>query len=359
MNPMRVACAAILAASVLSCARGPEPTQDPNLQTLPLLEPTASSVGQRESFSNIVDVTTDSRGRTLVVDAIEGCGRAFDANDRVTLIGRRGQGPGECIGAASVAAIGDTVFFLDAGRVLVFVADTFVRSRRPSANAMFGVWNIFATDSGVFVNRSLLHQSNTATVNRLNLETSQLENPVVTHPRAKSQNKGGYYWVAPWAAKPWSTVDRHGNVYVSSTDRFQIEYWRNGVLTRTLLIDVPRVRVTPADTKEGINEIISNMPFKPLADAIEKTKPAKYKPAIARMFASPDGYLLVERRDVDEFDVLSSSDQVVARIAKLRGFTPYDFRGCDITGVTKDELDVQKVVRLRFAGPLCDGYERR
>lgn len=346
-TPMRVVCALALAAGALACARGPEPTHDPNLTALPLLEPTASIVGQHESFNTIADISTDDSGRTIVVDAVDGCGRAFDANDHVKLIGRNGHGPGECIGAESVAAKGDSVFFLDAGRLVVFAADTFVRATHAS-NATFGVWNIFATDVGILVNSARFGQGNTATVNRLSLETGLLEKPIVTHPSAKSKQKGGYYWRAPWAPKPWSTVDRHGNVYVTRADSFQIDVWKGGRLDHTLLLDVPRVRVSAADAKQAIDEIIAAMPFKPPVDAIAKTKPAKYKPAIARMFASPEGQLLVERRDVDEYDVFDDALTVVARVAKPKGFTPYDFRGCTITGVVKGELDVEKVVRLRF-----------
>jgi hypothetical protein len=176
-------------------------------------------------------------------------------------------------------------------------------------------------------------------------------------------------------AEPVWDLAPDGRVYSGMNDQFRIEVRSPaGELERIITLPRERRPVSEADQesmRDMMREAAASQGAPPAAiDAfVQMIQFAEFYPAFASLTAGPTGELWVQRirsaesfaelggdfdamdLGADEWDIFDAQGRYLGVLTLPARFTPFHVDGRALYGVTKDDLDVQHVVRLRIAEP--------
>jgi 6-bladed beta-propeller len=332
-----------------------------------------------------------SDGRIVVFDAQGQHIKVFKADGKYErTIGRAGNGPGE-IGPGQQSTLliapGDTVFLSDLGnqRVSLFLLDgTFVRSfPLDLASGIPFRWEEAADGRIVAQMRRLAFPGSTTAPDSMDAITVRRLDGTVgdTLMRLKSGKTisftGGlpewnFFTPEPlWAL--WGT-----RILQAVNDNYRINVYLQGKLERVVEKPFTLDPVTDADQlpmKESLKKLMAAQGAPPqLITQLVDTRMhfAPNYPAFAQMLAGPYGTILVqsvvpiaklsaqEREHFDflsgsmgsrDWDVFDDQGRYLGAVTMPQRFQPVQFRGDNIYGIQRDDLDVQYVVKLAIAKP--------
>jgi hypothetical protein len=175
----------------------------------------------------------------------------------------------------------------------------------------------------------------------------------------------------------WALFGDH--ILYAVNDRFRIGlYGPGGTLERVIEKPFTRAPVTEAD-QNTLKDIFQKLfvqqgvPPQMASQLMTRVHIAEFYPAFAQVLSGPNATILVqrieplsnlteeEREGLDitsglmagrEWDVFDGEGRYLGAITMPLRFQPVQFRGNEIYGVQRDELDVQYIVKLTVAnGP--------
>ena len=328
-----------------------------------------------------------SDGRIVVLDAQGQHLKVFTPDGTYErTIGGPGGGPGE-IGIASQSSMlmtpGDTILMVDLGnqRVSLYLVDgTFVRSFAINLAAGFPFrWELAADGRVIAQFRKLDFTGSAAAADSMDIIAVQLldgtvADTVMRVPSGKTvQFSGGlpewnFFVPEPlWAL--WGDRILH-----ATNNNYRIGiYGPAGELQRVIEKPFTLTPVTDADKepfKRALRKAILDQGAPPqMATQLVDTRLhfAPNYPAFAQMLEGPEGTILVqqieplanlteeERENFDftsgsaasrQWDVFDDQGRYLGLLMMPVGFQPVEFRGNEIYGIQRDDLDVQYVVKL-------------
>jgi hypothetical protein len=326
-----------------------------------------------------------SDGRIVVLDIQGQHLKVFAPNGTYErTIGGPGGGPGEIAPGASAVLIapGDTLLVSDIGnqRANLYLLDgTFIRSFALAfTDGIPFRWELASDGRIVTQTRRLAFPGSTAPADTTDvIAVRQLDGTIgdtlMTVPSGKTISFGG--GVPEWhlfSAEPlWALFgDR---ILYAVNDRFRIGVYGPGrALERVIEKPFTRDPVTDAD-QNTLKEIFQKLfvqqgvPPQVASQLMTRVHIADFYPAFAQMLAGPNGTILVqrieplsdlteeEREGLDitsglmagrEWDVFDGEGRYLGAVTMPLRFQPVQFRGDEIYGVQRDELDVQYIVKL-------------
>lgn len=348
-------------------------------------------IGVREGdphyqFGEIVGITTDSRGRILVVDRQAKHVKVFSPEGAYELtMGGPGNGPGELGDPAFEPAIGagDTLLIHDPRnqRVNRYTPDG---SSAGSFRLVFeeGVaWKYRGTSSGVIAEQ-LVYPSLARPDNPMNAIVIRATDGTITDTLLKfppgqpiGPNRTVYHPEPAW------DLSDDLQLLFAVNDEYRIKrYSSAGQLERIITKEWEPNAVTEADKKVLRNHLEAGFVRRGAPPAVVQRLLSRwsfyeYFPAFQSLWAGPAGTIWVQRvqppsqmseaelgsldlfwnedeASAPDWDVFDSEGRYLGVVTMPRMFTPKIFRGDKIYGIWRDEFDLQYVVRLRIVGDL-------
>jgi hypothetical protein len=321
-------------------------------------------------------MTLDTRHNVYVLAGRDGV-RVLGSDGRLVRgFGPHGRGPGELWNPRGIAIGGDTVFILD-DAVKFFGLDGRYRGQLASTSGTYlTAHDIRYTNHGLATFRWRMQRprgaersTDTLEIRLLNVSTGDESSPITRVPFTLYRlSRTGLEGSPILGARPGVAVTAEANVIVSDPESFAVRVAaRNGRILDVVTADLPRVPATRSDYQDAMAAVTNGSGYPPeIADALladYATAPrASDRPVIARLLASPDGDLLIQRYDVSKrpYDRTSESTStwlVVGADWKPVGslnlpgrFVPALFDRCTIVGQQRDSLDVLSMARYDITG---------
>lgn len=334
-------------------------------------------------------ITIDSQGRIYVLDGQAQEIKVYSADGIYErTIGARGGGPGELLGAQFlVMGPGDTLVVPDLGnlRINLFTPDGENLGSFPIAMEK-GLPMVFNSTPSGMVAQQIRHldlPNLPTTPDSMDaIEVIALDGTVVdtlkTFPAGRSFSfSGGRPEFNVYSAEPvWELLD-DGSLAYGVNDDYRIGiYGADGQLERVITKPFERQPVSDADKQAVLGffeRAVAAQGAPP--EAMEMLRNAvhfgEFFPAFAALIAGPDGsiwvqhiqtasglseeelegYNLLEDAGAPDWDVFDSEGRFLGQVSMPPRFAPRFFRGDDIYGVWRDDLDVQYVVRMKVNMP--------
>jgi hypothetical protein len=330
-------------------------------------------------------IAVASDGRIVVLDMQGQHLKVFSPDGKYErTIGGPGGGPGEIAPGASAVLVppGDTILVSDIGnqRANLYLLDgTFVRS--------FGLaftdgipfrWELTSDGRIITQTRRLAFPGSTGTADTTDvIAVRRLDGTVgdtlMTVPSGKTISfaGGAPEWHFFSAEPMWALFgDR---ILYAVNDRFRIGvHGMGGLLERVIEKPFTRAPVTEADQntlKDTFQKLFvqQGVPPQMASQLMTRVHIAEFYPAFAQVLAGPNHTILVqrieplselteeEREGLDltsglmagrDWDVFDAEGRYLGVVTMPLKFQPIQFRGSEIYGVQRDELDVQYVVKL-------------
>lgn len=346
-------------------------------------------------FGAITGVTADSDGNIYILDTQAQRVRVFDAEGGfLREMGGAGTGPGELSQAATgiLRVSGDTIIVPDMmqQRVNRYAPDGTSAGSFPMllAGGIPIRWDVTPDYTMVHQIRRFVMPGQASpggdaapaeptgdpVVSRA-LDGTVLDTLFTLPPGQSFQMGGNSMRMKLFEAEPVWDLAPDGRMYSGMNDQFRIEV-RNpaGELERILTLPRERRAVSESDRTnmlDMLREMMGEQGAPPAAveQFLTMVQFADFYPAFATLTAGPDGQLWVQRirsaesfaelggdfnpQDLgaDEWDIFDNQGRYLGVLELPARFTPFHVDGRTIYGVTKDDLDVQHVVRLRIAEP--------
>jgi len=330
-----------------------------------------------------------SDGRIVVLDLQGQHLKVFSASGTYErTIGGPGGGPGEIAPGASAVLVapGDTIVVSDIGnqRANLYLLDgTYVRSFPLTfTDGIPFRWEM-ASDGRIVVQTRRLALPNaaeptadTTDVIAVRRMDGTVGDTVMLVPSGKTISFSGgapeWHFFSP--EPMWALFGDH--ILYAVNDRFRIGlYGPDGTLERVIEKPFTRAPVTEADqnTLKNIFQklfVQQGVPPQMASQLMTRVHIAEFYPAFAQVLSGPNGTILVqrieplsdlteeEREGLDitsglmagrEWDVFDGEGRYLGAITMPLRFQPVQFRGNEIYGIQRDELDVQYIVKLVVA----------
>jgi hypothetical protein len=329
-------------------------------------------------FSSIDDIGADESGRIYILDGSEI--RVFSRDGEfVRTVGREGSGPGELARpSAALIGSGDTIFLPDTRnqRVQRFLRDgSAAGSFRISTNDGISLrWEILP-------NGTLLQEVRTLTSPEAGDERilllvrngdGEVLDTLLEMPVGEAMAvRNGQPQMTLFGPEPLWTVLTDGRIVSGRTSEYRLEVrTANGRLERVVGKPFERRSFSDADQREFRARLSASMAGQPPSPArdrlVRSMKYADHYPAFASLFGGPDGTTWVQRAkdvstitdsDLEAYDVravgastyevFDADGRYLGEIAPPDEFEPLHSAGEYVYGISRDDLGVQYVVRLR------------
>lgn len=336
-------------------------------------------------FFRIRAVREGPAGEILVLDGGHNVVRVFGAQGEfLYALGGPGDGPGEFRSASRLAVAGDTILVADrelsmfVGRThasTVPIVDPAFRGSLQwighSAHGWVGAYRRRGypvserTGRGPFVD--------TLTIGHLDPITATVRDTILVLPMSETYLLGTAGWIMNrlFARDPRFAVALDGRTYFTPGDDYVIDVLDNaGRHVRRIRADVERIPITKADLDEyferrradagpdpqgetalALEEIGREYPSVPLLP---------YRPIPGLILAAPGGRILVERLDLGPeplverengttWDLFDESGRLIGRNVIPQNITPVELTDDALYTITRDDLDVQYVVRYTIS----------
>lgn len=347
-------------------------------------------------FGSITGVTADSEGSIYVLDTQASRVRVFDAEGNfLREMGGAGTGPGELSAAAAgiLRVAGDTIIVPDMmqQRVNRYAPDGTSAGSFPMllSGGIPIRWDVTPDYTMVHQIRKFVMPGQTTPGQESTEMPEPSGDPVVaraldgsvidtlfTLPPGQSFQMGANAMrMTIFEAEPVWDLAPDGRMYSGMNDHFRIEVRSPaGELERIITLPRERRPVTESDQQgmlDMLREAMTQQGAPPAAaeQFLSMVEFAEFYPAFATLTAGPAGQLWVQRirsaeslaelggefdptdLGADEWDIFDAQGRYLGVLTLPARFTPFHAEGRTIYGVTKDDLDVQHVVRLRIAEP--------
>ncbi len=325
-----------------------------------------------ELFGEVRDLAVDPLGRIYVLESQSNEIRVFDADGgHVRTFGREGQGPGELNGPSALDWDGDgRLWVVDPRNARFSVFDTageYLEDRTKKTSGWVSPWPGRVEENGGLIDVSFARVDDE--FRRTLIRYDSLNEPVDTFfpPRydapvfeLRTENALMAYSV-PFAESMVWRLRPGGTLWFGVSDRYRL-------YERTLEGDTLRIVEKPFEplpvTSEELEEALEGLEsFTEQGGRMDRSRIPDRKPAF-------EGFLFDDRdnlwvRPVVEaaledrvFDVFDPEGRWLGRVESpvaLRSSPAPTVVGDAVYGVTRDELDVPYVVRLRIVRPLEGG----
>jgi hypothetical protein len=332
-------------------------------------------------FGHVAALDVDGSGRIYVLDQQAGQVRVFDATGRhVTSFGRPGSGPGELgPGAMAVLArVDGSAVVPDGGnaRVTSFGADGAARSwalrlergvpvrwdRLDGGGLVAQLRSVAATDDGVRWDAVVRYGPDGAEADTL-----------VLLPAGGSVTVGadGLPSISLFQPEPLWDVSPDGTLAWAMNGVYEVRrHTRDGSLAAIIRRDARRRPVTPGDRRALTEAVGSMLLDQGVSPAAAQTMTARMRiaetfPALAAVHVAPGGAVWVQRVRVPsdpegegpldpmdlgapDWDVFDGAGLWLGTVRLPDGFTLMSLGDHILHGVVRDDLDVQRVVRIRL-----------
>lgn len=323
-----------------------------------------------ELFGDIAGVAADGAGRIYVADAQAHEVRVFDAEGRhVRTFGRKGGGPGEFEQIAGMDWGPDgNLWVMDARNSRFAVFDTtgsFVTSHRRPGGFVMLPWPGGFDDAGNLYDVNVV-SSTPGEFRRGFLRYDGQMEPVDTFAIPEYEGStfdlvddGGRRRMSlgiPFTPGQSWRLSPSGDVWIGISDRYRLH--RVSFAGDTVQIVEKPYRPVAVSAAERAREVEQLQRFVEMGGKVDPARIPSTKPAFGGFFADADGYLWVEpaRADGEEgsaYDIFDPAGRYLGRVtsqAEIRAFTRPVIRDGMMYAVTRDELEVPYVVRLRIEG---------
>jgi sugar lactone lactonase YvrE len=320
-------------------------------------------------FGSITALQVDPLGRIWVLDRQAKELRVFDAQGRhVRTVGREGGGPGEFADPIGLAWSPDgNLWVADPNNARYAVFDTsgaYLSSHRREQGGYTLPWTGGFDDQGNFyeVSTALMEDdSYRRAVLRFDSAFAVTDTVFLPEHDVESfvfEGEGTSMATAvPFTPTLATFIDRRGYLWSGITDRYRIVQQRLGG-------DTARIVERPYDplpiTAEEREEAVEGLKwFTEQGGKIDLSRIPDTKPAFTGFFVDHGGRLWVRPSTAsaeaqNTFDVFDTEGRYLGRLRSpvdIGSYPPPVFRGDRIYAVTRDELDVPYVVRLRTVQP--------
>lgn len=330
-------------------------------------------------FFNVGGAVLDSRRQMFVLDRGNREILVFDSvGNRVGVIGRTGDGPGEFNSPRAIWLSGDTLGVSDSGnRFHLFRTDGEHLATRAFRNVMDGrdlmtVSGIVATPEGWLTVASAFFRrdadgddSSSNPIMRNHLLRIDWEGEVeatgyrLVH-EPLGQMVGPFFVQPPYYYSPRFVVDGLGRVNLVPEAQYRLEvHTSSGELSHVVANDYPPDEITRADLEEW-REARACAPGQPECDESRNDLALRmeipdFKPVVGRLVGFPGGYVAVMRTGTDpdptdrlsmgEYDLFSPEGRFLGRLPI--GLSPRWFDGSTLLATTWDDMMVPSMVRYR------------
>ncbi len=331
-------------------------------------------------------ITVDSQGRIYVLDQQAQEVKVYSPEGVYEkTIGQRGGGPGELNGAQFlVMGPGDTLVVPDLGnlRVSKFAPDGSELGSFAVAleNGIPVVYR--ATPSGILGEQirhldlpNLQTEPDTMDAVRTFALDGTITDTLLTFPAGRTFSFGGGTpeFNIYSAESAWDLADDGGLIYAVNNDYRIRRYGADGSLQTVITKPFEPKPVSQAD-QDAVMDFLdrawtqAGVPPQFKEQLKQGVHFGEIFPAFAALIAGPDGtiwvqhvqaaselseeeletYNLLEDAGAPQWDVFDADGRLLGTVTLPARFTPRMFRGDDIYGVWRDELDVQYVLRLKI-----------
>lgn len=343
-------------------------------------------------FGNVMGIDGDEEGRVFVLDGQARRIRVFDASGAlVGSFGRSGGGPGEFsqalsqppgglfVGADGVVSIPD----MGNQRLSRFGVDGEVRDSRPLdfATGIPLLWTRSA-------DRTIYKQVRVMSVPGMPMEDARPRDMILrvdpvtgddelllemASGESFSAGAGGMGEIRIFAPEPlWAVLD-DGRVVTGSNHEYSLALRGPGGEVETIVRRPQERRPVTPQNESDMRALFADawaeagVPSDMVTQLMAAVRFEPWWPALAQIIAGPDGTLWVQRVDpasslddltMDDlqagrwgspsWDVFSGDGRYLGVVEMPAGLTPMRFVGDHLYGVHRDELEVQRVVRLRL-----------
>jgi hypothetical protein len=339
-------------------------------------------------FGTVGMIGVDSEGNLYVMDSQAQRVQVFSADGAfLRTIGRAGGGPGE-LGAGvafCLIAAGDIVTIPDLAnqRINRFSADGEVL---PSSPLTFdnGIPALFRATEGGVINyqvRPMPFPGQTAEPDSMDtiLVLNSDGTPGDTIMRFKSGEtvtmRGGAPRITFYSPEPAWDVTEDGRVLFGVSDSYRFGVYSNGEPERIITKPFERQPVTENDQQAVISfmeqrAIEQGAPPQALQQLRSIMAFGEFMPAFSAILSGPQGTIWVQHiqsagelteqelagfditqdAGAPEWDVFDADGRFLGIVTMPSRFSPRGFHGDRIYGVSRDDLDVQYVTRMRIVG---------
>ncbi len=333
------------------------------------------------AFTNLFDLDVAADGRIFALDISTRNVRVFGADGAfIRSFGRQGGGPGEFPNEPlGMTVSADTVTVHDRFRFHIFDASgrhLHTADQRITGNAPMPLFVrrgsqllIGRNQTAKPVDNSNLVVRDTFRVFPVDPLNGVAEGPLVQSPGAlqwfeEVDGRSVSQWLGP---VPAAAIRENGEIYLARGDRYEVS-----VLSPTgSLVRIVRALVSPpeySDAEYGAamareaayyDSVKMSTYGELLAQGRRILERVRTRPVTGRLFVSPSGRILIERRDLDSdpspratrdtttWDLLHADGRITGRIAVPPNVRLYVLRDTHLYAVARDSLDVQSIVRYR------------
>jgi hypothetical protein len=360
---------------------------------------------ERYQFHEVYSLAVDAEGRIFAGNNQTGSVRAFDsAGAFLAEFGRRGRGPGEFIMVNVVWLAGDSVVVTDwqgAGRTALFtkdgqLVDTWIATRADGSHVSiegFGPGGWIAGHRPRWAQPPLESGEpwvQNYTLRRFDAATDSVGDVVYTLPPYVLYGSGaaeGVDW-ALFTRNAGYAFDARGNFFISEGQDYRIDiYDDSGRWLRSIRrafeprpigpSDIDELKALVTERNDTIQPTATRNPRRELESVLRRidtqaTFPIpSFQAPLGNLLVSHDGSFWVERADLapparveferlyggfdrgqprsTRWDLYDATGQFLATVDLDTRFTPMAVRGTTVTGVLKDELDVEYIVSYAVA----------
>lgn len=340
-------------------------------------------------FGRIAAIEVDEEGAIYVLDQQAREVRVFDSTgEYLRTVGRPGAGPGELSQATAGLLLGpgDTLLVPDG---MLQRVTRFTRDGREAGSFPLSLQEGIPIRWASLPDRRLVQQ-----IRRIPLPDRPMEAPqpdllvvrtadgairdtLLQLPAGESFQMGsGGPRIRFFAPEPVWMLTEEGKLVSGRTDEYRVEVRSpDGTLERVITRSFEPVAVTEADRElilTGMREMMraQGAPPQAIEPMLQAASFADRYPAFANMVSGPEGSLWLQRfrsaaelKELAEggeldmqdmgsptWDVFDGEGRYLGAVTLPDRFTPLKVRGNSFYGVFRDDLDVQKVVRLQVGG---------
>lgn len=343
-----------------------------------------TATGEPEyQFGQIAGIDVDAEGRIYVMDQQAREVRVFGPDGEfVVAMGKAGSGPGELSQAAGpVFVAGDTVVVPDVmqQRITLYTAAGDPAGSRPlpMAGGIAVKW-MEAPNHDLIQQAMVMAFPGQENVDPKNLlvrrsPTGEVIDTLHEMPIGRSVSfTGNTPNITMFESEPMWTIGPDGRLYTGVNSEYSLRvHGSNGDVVRIVRMPFERRSITEGDQAE-FRRIVrglwqeQGMPPDALEMMSQALNFADFYPAYANILGGPEGSLWVQRLQTPEeireqgenfdiqdlgsatWEIFNEEGQLLGTIRMPTRFTPLAFIGEALYGVSRDDMDVQYVTRLRL-----------